>query len=912
MASVLLVDGPAVAYRSHFALARWSLTTASGQSTAATYGFVTTLLKLLRDLAPTYVCVAFDTEKPTYRHRLFEAYKAHRPPMPDDLAAQLGWIKEITAGLGVKVAEIDGYEADDVMGTLARMAAAAGLETVLVTGDKDLLQLVGERTTVLMLSGAAREEKVFDEKAVVAKYGVPPVRLVDFFALTGDATDNVPGVRGIGEKTATDLVSRYGGLEAIYEDLDRLSASRARKALAENRDQAFASRELVTIHTEVPLGLGLQDFKRRPEDRKLLADAFTRLSFRSLMRQIIRVGSEAESGAPEPRLWRGSAGVAQREPGPQACLGLGFEECRDGDAARSAAETLECRGTAGVEVNLGDRGGARAPALGIGIACEGGGDHYFPLAHLEPGNLTVADFREIAGRLVTDGGAPKVTHDLKRAILAMRHLGLEIRGVVFDTLLARYLMRPGQSCSDLESVALDYHCAPADIESAASAKANLASVSGAARICTRRARAALAVKEGMEQELKDQGLWDLYTNVEMPLAEVLADMEWRGVRVDTCHLTRLGDHLDMRMSVLEKEAFALAGNPFNLNSPREVSRVLFDQMGLRKGRKTKTGYSTDVSALADLAAEHDLPRKILEYRQTAKLKSTYVDQLLRFRDPATDRIHARFNQTVAATGRLSSSDPNLQNIPIRDDLGAEIRKAFIPSGADWIMVSGDYSQVELRVVAHLSRDRRLMEAFDRGEDIHVSTAAAVFKVGPSAVTKAMRAIAKTVNFGIIYGMGVQALAKTAGLSIEEAKRFLEEHRRAYPELYAYIDRSLEAVHERGYVETILGRKRPMPNVGASEQAVRSAAERAAINTPVQGSAADIVKLAMLGVHRRVKSEGLEGGILIQVHDEILVECPVGEQAEMEAILYKEMTNAYSLAVPLKVDLRSGRNWYEAH
>lgn len=912
MAGVLLIDGPAIAYRSHFALAKWNLTTAAGQSTAATYGFVTTLLRLLRGETPAYVCVAFDTEKPTYRHRLFEAYKAHRPPMPDDLAGQLGWIKEITAGLGVKVVELEGYEADDVMGTVARMAARAGLDTVLVTGDKDLLQLVDERTSVLMLGGSGRETRVFDDEAVVAKYGVAPARLVEFFGLTGDAIDNVPGVRGIGEKTATDLIVRFGTLERIYQELESVTPARARKALEENRDKAFASRELVTIHTEVPLGLGLEDLRRRPEDQALLADVFSRLSFRSLLRQILRGQDQAPRPVPEPNLWRGSAASAHSDGVAEPCLSLGLEEPGEDRAGQAPTGPLDCRGIAGIDVNLSERVGARARVLGVGLACPDGQDHYFPLAHAEPCNLTAAAFKEIAGGLITDQATPKVTHDFKRAILAMRDLGLEIKGVVFDTLLARYLMRPGQSCLDLDSIALDYHLGPGDVDAADGEKRDLGSVSGALAACPRRARTALAVRQEMEQDLKSQGLWDLFTDVEMPLAEVLADMEWRGVRIDTDHMTQLGEHLDSRLSMLEKEAFALAGKPFNLNSPREVARILFDEMGLKRGRKTRTGFSTDMSVLADLGAEHDLPRKILEYRQTAKLKSTYVDQLLRFRDPSTGRVHASFNQTVAATGRLSSSNPNLQNIPIRDDLGAEIRKAFIPSGEDWIMISGDYSQVELRVVAHLSRDRRLIEAFARGEDIHTSTAATIFKVDAAAVTQAMRAIAKTVNFGMIYGMGAQSLAKTAGLALEEATKFLEEHRRAYPELYTYFDRCLEDVRARGYVETILGRKRFMANVGASEQAARAAAERAAINAPVQGSAADIVKIAMLAVHRQVKCKGLLGGILIQVHDEILVECPVAERQDMEAILYNEMTNAYSLAVPLKVDLRSGRNWYEAH
>jgi DNA polymerase-1 len=885
MAGLLLFDGPAIAYRAHFALARSNLTTTSGQSTAATYGFVTTLLKLLRQYGSSHCCVAFDTEKPTYRHQLFEEYKAGRPGMPEELAGQIGWMKEIAADLGLRVCELDGYEADDIIGTLAVMASRAGLDTVIVTGDKDMLQLVDDRTRVVMLSGSGRDTQVLDAAAVLARYGVPPARLTDFFGLMGDAIDNVAGVPGIGEKTALQLVSRYGTIEAIYENLDGIPGSKAQKALRENRDKAFSSRELVTIHTQVPLNLTLDDVARAPVREAEIRTIFTRLSFRSLAAQVLGAASEAKPlGGVRPRVWE--------EP-----LGR---------------HTIACEGALGVDVNLGEGPAAVAPLLGVALACEGGEDHYFPLGHREPGNVGGQAFREVGGPLLADPAKPKITHDAKRAILGLRRAGIETRGIEFDTMLARYLLNPGQGGLDIEGIALDYLGNLEGYVSDRHRAGTLATVREACEVCGRRARTAVAVRPMMEQDLRDRGLWDLFHDVELPLASVLAAMEQRGVRIDVSHLEALGDDLDCRVSLLEKEAYVLARRPFNLNSPREVSRILFEDLGLKPRRKTKTGYSTDLSVLVELSADHELPRKILEYRQLAKLKSTYVDQLLRFRDPVTNRIHASFNQTVAATGRLSSSDPNLQNIPVRGELGAEIRKAFIPGADHWIMVSADYSQVELRVVAHLSRDPELIAAFQRGEDIHTNTAARVFKVPSADVTPAMRGVAKVVNFGIIYGMGAQSLAKTTGFPLEEAIRFLEEHKRAYPGLYTYIDGCLEQARERGWVETVLGRKRYLPNVRSKEPALKSAAERAAINTPVQGSAADIIKIAMLGVHRQIGAQGLAGGIVIQVHDDILLECPAAEQAQMEAILYNQMTKAYSLAVPLKVDLRSGRNWYEAH
>jgi DNA polymerase-1 len=884
MAKVLLVDGAAIAYRSHFALAGTNLTATTGEPTAATYGFVTTLLRLIREQGPTHGCVAFDTDKPTYRHRLFEEYKAGRPAMPDDLANQMGWMKEIAGGLGMRACELAGYEADDVIGTLARLASAAGFETVIATGDKDLLQLIDDRTRVLMLGGGGRETRIVDEKAVVSKYGMPPGNLIDFFALVGDAVDNVPGVLGIGEKTARELVVRYGPIEAIYENLDGISGARAQKALREHRDMAFFSKELVTVHTSVPLGLGLEDLVLKPSGETDLRALFTRLSFRSLLGQVPGGEGPSEQAPTRTRLWEEGAGGGR----------------------------VTCSGAMGVEVNLGEGPAAIAPLLGVALACEGGEDHYFPLGHREPGNFDRRAFAAVVGGVVGGRATPKVVHDAKRAILGLRRAGIEPEGIEFDTLLARYLLNPGQSGLEIDGLALEYLGSFDGYRQGSVGSVGVVTVRDAAATCGRRARTVLMLRPLLERDLKERGLWDLFKNVELPLASVLADMEQRGVRIDAVRLQNLADDLEGRLSILEKEAYALARRPFNLNSPRDISRLLFDDFGLKPRRKTKTGYSTDLSVLIELSADHELPRKILEHRQVSKLKSTYVDQLLRLRDPETDRIHASFNQAVAATGRLSSSDPNLQNVPIRDELGAEIRRAFVPSGDDWIMISGDYSQVELRVVAHLSNDPGLIEAFRRGEDIHANTAAAVFRVPPAEVTQGMRNTAKVVNFGIIYGMGAQALAKTAGLSVDEATRFLEEHRRAYPGLYAYIDEVLAGVRERGWVETVLGRKRYLPNIKSGDAALRSAAERAAVNTPVQGSAADIIKLAMLGLHSRIKADGLGGGILIQVHDEILVECPAAEKAAMEAALYNEMSNAYSLAVPLKVDLRSGRNWYEAH
>lgn len=896
MPKLLLLDGAAIAYRAHYGLTGASLTTADGKSTAATYGYVTTIYKLLCDEKPDYVCVALDTDKPTYRHDLFEEYKAGRPEMPDDLAAQLKWMREATEALGVKILEAEGYEADDIIGTLSSEASRRGIEVVIATGDKDMLQLVDDKTRVIMLSGAGRDTKVFDAESVEEKYGLPPALLADFFGLMGDSIDNVPGVRGIGEKTAKALILAHGTIGTIYEHLGAVEPLRVRKLLEENRDEAFSSLELVRINADVPLDSKLDDLKYGGIDADRLTHIFKKLEFRTLLRKIL-----PHEPAPDvqPVVWGEASGpsVAAHEPAPdEGSLKMG---------------ELECGGRAAVEINLQAPPGGKETVIGVAISCEGGGDYYFPLNHKEPVNVPVEEFKKVAGRLLTSGEAPIVVHDAKRAKVALRSLGIELTGAEFDTLLARYLLNPGQASNTLADIVLDY-VGEVWAGPPRKKKTELSTLAEASRECSRRARALLRVRGPLADDLEEGALTNLYREIEMPLVRILADMETRGIRVDAGILEELSERLDKDLFRLMKDAYALAGHEFNLNSPKELSKVLFEEIGLKPVKKTKTGYSTDISVLTELAAEHDLPRKVLDYRQVYKLKTTYVDQLLRFADPETGRVHAHFNQAVTATGRLSSSDPNLQNIPIRGEIGGEIRKAFIPSGPDWCFVSADYSQIELRVLAHLSGEPALIKAFQRGDDIHTQTAAFVFRVEPASVSKEMRVIAKAVNFGVIYGMGAQSLAKTTNLPVKEAKAFLDEHRGTYPAVYEFIEKTVESARERGYVETLLGRRRYLPNINSSNPSLQSASERMAVNTPVQGSSADIIKVAMNRVYDRIARGGLEGGIVIQVHDDILIDCPLAEREEMIRILQEEMGGAYELAVPLRVDLSSGSNWYETH
>jgi DNA polymerase-1 len=879
MAKVLLLDGPALAYRSHFAMARANLTTPDGRDVAATWGYTATLLKLLREEKPEYACVAFDTEAPTYRHELFDDYKAGRPDMPEELAGQLEWIEGVSEGLGVRVLAVDGYEADDVIATVVDQARSRGMEAVIATGDKDMLQLVDEKTRVIMLSGSGRDTKVMGRKAVEDKYGIAPALLPDYFGLMGDAVDNVAGVPGIGPKTAGKLVGEYGNLESIYGSLETMPPGRVRKILEENREAAFESRELVTVHREVPLAVTLDDLKLGEPGGEGFRELVRRLGFRSLARQIFPEGDSIEV---RPAVWPEGGG------GPI------------------------CGDKVALDVNFDGASAVTSAILGIAVCCEDGGDHYFPLDHREPGNVDREVLKRALGGVLSNDAVVRVAHDSKRALVAFRRLGVDIAGIDFDTLLAAYLLNPGRGKIRIEDIATDYLGEFLETGDKRKPKDEAVTIRRASETCCLRARVGLRARTPLEAELKAADLERLYREVELPLAGVLADMEMRGMKIDRGHLEHLSRDLGDRIAAAEKEAHALAGRPFNLNSTRDVARLLFDEIGLKPRKKTKTGYSTDISVLTELCSEHDLPRKILDYRQTAKLKASHVDQLLAFADRETDRIHACFHQTVTATGRLSSSDPNLQNVPIRGELGAEIRKAFVPSYADGVLISADYSQIELRVVAHLSGDQGLLEAFGRDRDIHASTAAFIFKVDAEAVTPAMRNVAKAVNFGIIYGMGPQALAKNTGLPFEEAARFMKEHRETYPGLYGYIEECLGRARETGYVETVLGRRRFIPGVASTDSSTRSAAERMAVNTPVQGSAADIIKIAMLNIYKEIEAEGLRGGIVVQVHDEILVDCPAAEEQAFAALVRDKMSGAFDLDVPLKVEVGSGRNWFEAH
>ncbi len=861
---LFLIDGSSYVYRAFFALP--PLTSPSGAPTQAVYGFTSMMLKLLRETAPQYLGVVFDAPGETFRDALFEAYKANRPRMPDDLAAQIPLVHEVVAALGIRSLCVPGVEADDVIATLVTRLAADGVFCTIVTGDKDLMQLVGPN---VQLWDTMRDRKT-DEAGVRERLGVTPAQVVEVMALMGDSVDNIPGVKGIGEKTATALIQQFGSLENVLERLDEVERSGLRNAkrvaqlLRQGGEAARVSRSLALVRRDVPLGETLADFRYGGPEIKALRELCQRLGFHSLLRELT---AATPTVAVAVRTLSAGAQVAQlhAEAKKGGRLGLASHG-GDGPAPTARAEAL-----------LLAAGGSPACRVELGAAAA----------------------RDQLHRLLADPEIEKVGHDLKRDLLRLAP-EMELAGPRFDTMVASYVLDASAThrLEDLAADVLGVH-APAfraDGEETAAGVALLPDLAAE-----------------LERRLAASGLTTLFRDMEMPLVGVLAAMERRGVRLDVAALAAMGEELQQRLDVLMAEIYALAGGEFNINSPPQLREVLFERLGLsKKGvRRGKTGYSTDVDVLTRLAAEHAVPAKILEYRGLSKLKSTYVDALPAAVNPRTGRLHTSFNQTVAVTGRLSSSSPNLQNIPIRGEEGRRIRAAFIAAPGH-LLVAADYSQIELRVLAHLSGDPALVEAFRTGADIHARTAAEMFHVLPGTVTPEMRRAAKVINFGILYGMGAQRLAHELSLPVPEAQRYIESYFARFAGVRRFLDETIAMARERGYVSTICGRRRMMRDLASRDRAAAQAAERTATNTPIQGSAADIIKLAMVALDRRLGEEGLLAPMTLQVHDELVFEVAEGDLTRAESLIRSEMEGVLELAVPLKVDIGAGRNWAEAH
>jgi len=902
--TLYLVDGTAVAYRSYFAFIRNPLTNSSGENTSAVYGFLLSMLALIEEHAPDRLAVVFDPPPPVFRHEMFPEYKATREKMPDDMRAQLPWINELLDAMGVRRLMVKGFEADDVIGTLAAQGAGdGGMDVFLVTGDKDFMQLVGPRVKMLTFGRPGEDAEIIDEARVAEKMGVPPGGVVELLGLAGDSSDNVPGVPGVGPKTALKLLAEHGTIEGILAAVGGMKKSRTRERLEEHADQARLSRELVTIRRDVPLeGVSVEDLAPAGPDEAMVREILTRLEFTSMIDRVMPRSGEAEAGA--ERDYRCVDSMA----GFQALLGR-FA------AGNELAVDLE---TTSLEP-------MRAEIVGLSFAFREHEAFYLPLnLRDDESDLPPAD--ELLAALkphLEDPAIGKVGQNIKYDMLVLARHGVELQGLSFDTMVASYLVNPGRRSHGLDVLSLEHlghrNIPISELIGTGKNQISFAEVPipQAAEYAAEDADMTLRLKGFFEPLLKTENLDDLFRELELPLVPVLAGMEREGVAVDEASLGALSSRMAESLAGLEGEIHELAGEAFNINSPKQLAVILFeklkvqDELGIKRIKKTKSGFSTDVTVLQQLSG-HPLPRKLLEFRHLAKLKNTYVDVLPTLVHQATGRIHTSFNQTVAATGRLSSSNPNLQNIPVRTDTGREIRKAFVPREQGWKLLSADYSQVELRILAHLSRDEGLLAAFADGDDVHRRTAASMFGVAPDAVTPEQRGQAKTINFGVIYGMGPQRLSREFGVTMAEAREFIEDYFVTYPGVRAWLDGSLETAKKTLEVGTLFGRRRPLPEIDSGDPRVRAAAENMAVNTPIQGTAADIIKRAMLGVDNALSRQKLRSKMIMQVHDELVFDVHPDEVDALKTLVPQCMSGAADLSVPLVVDLGVGANWLEAH
>jgi len=903
--NALLIDGSGLAYRSYYAFVRNPLRNSSGEETSLTFGFLNTLLGVLQRYEPAHAAVVFDAPGRSFRHDIDPDYKAGRPPMPESMRKQLPRLREALGLLRLPILEVPGIEADDVLGTLAARLAARGEQVWVLTADKDFFQILDERIKLIRFKRVAGDLQEYGPREFQDDTTLRPEQMVDFLALCGDAVDNVPGIAGIGEKTARKLIHDYGSLETLLARLDEIDKPALQRKLVEGRDAALRSQELVRILTDVDLPTPLADLEWQEPDWPGVRTLLRQLEFLQLLKSLPQ---------------------AMEESSPQRAV----VSVRDQAAWEQAVQRLQGPTVLALHGITRRPDTREGPIRGVALAA---GDfacvvHLADTSPRVPAMATLFDVPTAAGgverkpfvrglqALLDAPGLLLVGCDLKHDLFLLEDEGLVFRGRLFDVMVADWLLHPNRRAHDLATAALEHLQRPlpsvADRtglkgpDQEAASPEQIDPWGGAA------VDALLQLQETLQPVLGAEDLESLFADVEMPLVRVLLSMERTGVKVDRRVLQRLAEELQERTRELETAIHTAAGHPFNIQSPRQLGSVLFEELGLPHGKRTRTGWSTDSDVLDRLAEEHELPRQVLEYRQLSKLQSTYAEALPKLVQPHSGRIHTRFNQAVASTGRLSSSEPNLQNIPIRTELGRRIRAAFVPEDAESCLLSADYSQIELRIMAHLSQDRGLLQAFREGGDIHTLTAARIEGCDPQEVSPQLRASAKTVNFGVLYGMGARGLSRQLGIPVAEARAFIEEYFATYPGVRAYINHAIDRARTQGFVTTLLGRRLPLPDLVSTHPAQRAFAERVAINAPIQGSAADLIKVAMVRVHRHMQNEELRARMILQVHDELLFDCPLEEADALRNLVVDEMENAMQLSVPLVVDVGRGANWDEAH
>ena len=886
---IYLIDGSAYIHRAYHAIR--NLSTSRGFATNAVYGFTRMLIKLINDKQPRYVAMVFDSAAPTFRHELYADYKANREKMPDDLAAQVPYIKQVTEAFRIPVIEREGYEADDLIGTLAKKAEAAGYRVVMVTGDKDFVQLLTDNAVIW----DPMKDVWIDWQTFKADRQITPEQVVDFMGLSGDSSDNIPGVPGIGPKTAEKLIASYGSIDLLYDRIDEMKGGKQKEKLLENRDEAFLSRDLARIDTNVPVAFDPASLTRVLPENARLAVLFKELEFSAL----------------------------QKEYPVQADLsGKAYRLVADGQALDDLVRRLREAGRFSIDTETTSLEVMSAQLVGLSFSVLPGEAFYVACGHRTRDNrqLSLDAVRTALGDLLEDGTVEKIGQNIKYDMTVLSRHGIGLGGVVFDTMIASYLLNPEKRSHSLEQIALDHldhtMISYGDVTVVNGRKVGSFAdvpVDDAVVYACEDADLTLAAANLLEPMVAEAGLRPLLETVEMPLIPVLARMEERGIRVDAARLQSMSKDLASELDVIEHDIYRMAGERFNINSSRQLGVVLFEKLGLPRQKKTKkkTGYSTDVEVLTTLAARHELPAAILRHRSLAKLKSTYVDALVELVNPETGRVHTSFNQTVTATGRLSSSNPNLQNIPVRTEAGRDVRRAFVPeTGCRFL--SADYSQIELRLLAHYANDEKLIRAFENDEDIHARTAAEVFMASPAMVTDELRRQAKTINFGIIYGMGAYSLSRDLGISQKMARTYIDNYFHQYRGVKDYIDRTLEYARAAGMVSTQLGRIRRLPDINSKNASMRAFAERMAINMPIQGTAADLLKLAMIRVDRLLAEKGFRTAMLLTVHDEMVFEVPEEEVDAAGEVIRETMEGIWELKVPLRVNVAVGDNWAEAH
>ncbi len=902
--ALFLIDGHALVYRAYFAFIRSPLTNSKGENTSAVYGFTRTLLQLIKKYRPEHLAVVFDSEEETERHRAYPEYKAHREEMPDEMSVQFPWIFDVIEAMGIAIVIKPGYEADDIIATLARKDFADGMDVKIVTSDKDLFQLLSAKVHILKPSKGSNFEDEIGPAYLEQRFGLGPDQIVDLLALMGDSSDNIPGVRGIGEKTALKLLHAFGSLDEILANTGRIEPRHVRDKIERDRDSALSSRDLVTL-LEVPLDLTLEGLEVGEPDEKRLTELLIRFEFH----QILREFSFGSKSAPKRVDYR-----CVDEQGLSALAGaLGESTALVLDVETTSLDPLS------------------AEIVGISFCAREGKSWYVPVSCVgdsEPGGLfdegagmgggiPVDKVRNALGPVLSDASIGKIGHNIKYDSLVLEAHGFEVKGISFDTMIASYCLDPERRSHSLDTLALEFcrhtMISYRDLFRPDDKVRDIRSVplEKLTRYSCEDADYTMRLKNIFDPKLDSYGVTKLFNEVEMPLALVLARMEREGVALDTGILESLSDGVTRDLDRLTSQIHEMAGEQFNINSSKQLQRILFEKLGLPVVRRTKTGFSTDVEVLRELAPQNEIAGAVLEHRQLSKLASTYLQALPKLVNDSTGRIHTSFNQTVTATGRLSSSEPNLQNIPIRTELGRRIRSAFVPREGN-VLMDADYSQIELRILAHLSEDEALMEAFREGVDIHTRTAARINGVSEEEVDGAMRSRAKTINFGVVYGMGARGLARQLGIPVQEAKQFIEEYFSTYPGVKAFIDTAIENARNNMYTETLLGRRRLLPDINTDDGRVRSFSERIAVNTPIQGTAADMIKVAMVNIDRAVMERALGSRMILQVHDELVFDVPPAELDVIKEIVRSSMEAAIDLRVPIVVDIGCGKNWLEAH